>query len=427
MTTFQRYLVGGAVRDQLLGLPQKDRDWVIVGANAQELLDLGYKNVGKDFPVFLHPQTKEEHAMARQERKVGAGYRGFEVVSDPSVTLEDDLRRRDLTINAIAQKEDGTLVDPYGGKQDLQAGILRHVSEAFQEDPVRVLRVARFMARYADKGFVVAPETMQLMKDMVTSGEVDHLVPERVWAEMAKALVEPRPSAFLSTLRECGALARILPEVDALYGVEQAAEWHPEIDTGVHVEMVLDQAAKHWPGDLATAFSCLTHDLGKALTPKDTLPKHHGHEEAGLEPLHALCDRLRIPTNLRRNAAVVCEHHLGAHRLFEMRPGSVIDLLAVASDGLRSPSSLEVFVRACEADKRGRLGLEDRPYPQADHLREIFAAVKLVSAAPLVEKGLKGEKMAEAMRLARIKAIHEVHSKVRKAQPPAPPRRMAGP
>ena len=228
------------MRDQLLGLPQKDRDWVVVGADPSTLQALGYKNVGKDFPVFLHPETKEEHAMARQERKVGAGYRGFEVVADRTVSLEDDLRRRDLTINAIAQHEDGSLVDPYGGRKDLEAGVLRHVSEAFQEDPVRVLRVARFMARYADRGFTVAPETMELMKQMVSSGEVDHLVPERVWAELSKALVEPRPSAFLATLHECGALARILPEVDALYGIPQAAEWHPEVDTGTHVEMVLD-------------------------------------------------------------------------------------------------------------------------------------------------------------------------------------------
>lgn len=426
-STFQRYLVGGAVRDQLLGLEQKDLDWVVVGASPEEMTAAGYLQVGKDFPVFLHPQTKDEHALARVERKVGHGYRGFEVVADKSVSLEDDLRRRDLTINAIAQREDGSFVDPHGGRTDLDNGVLRHVSEAFAEDPVRVLRVARFMARYADRGFVVAPETMDLMSSMVRAGEVDHLVAERVWAEMAKALVEPRPSAFLATLRQCGALARILPEVDALYGVEQAAEWHPEIDTGIHVEMVLDQAAKHWPGDLATAFACLTHDLGKALTPKDLLPKHHDHERAGLPPLAALCDRLRVPTELRRNAAVVCEHHLGSHRAFEMRTGSVLSLLEVASNGLRSQSSLETFVRACEADKRGRAGLEEKPYPQADHLRLAYKVVKGVSAQPFVEKGLTGEDMAQAMRAARLRAIQEIHGKLRKPQPQAPSRKPSGP
>lgn len=420
--TFQRYLVGGAVRDLLLGLEQKDQDWVIVGADPADMLAAGYQQVGKDFPVFLHPQTKEEHALARVERKVGVGYRGFETVADRTVSLEDDLKRRDLTINAIAQCEDGTLVDPHGGAQDLDARILRHVSPAFSEDPVRVLRIARFMARYSHLGFTVAEETMQLMKDMVVAGEVDHLVPERVWAELSKALVEPKPSAFLATLHECGALARILPEVEALYGIEQAAQWHPEIDTGIHTEMVLDQAAKHWPGDLDTAFACLTHDLGKALTQKDKLPAHHGHEEAGLKPLAELCERLRVPTKLRRQAAAVCEHHLGAHRLFEMRPGSVLTLLEATTDGLRSPQFLETFARACEADKRGRAGLEDRPYPQAEHLRQVFKAAKGVSAQPFLEKGLRGEEMGEVIKLARIRAVHEVHNAVRTPQKPAPRR-----
>lgn len=405
----KHFLVGGAVRDGLLGLEQKDRDFVVVGADPQDMIALGYQRVGKDFPVFLHPQTKEEHALARVERKVGAGYRGFEVLADKNVTLEDDLRRRDLTINAIAQDADGTIVDPYGGQADLAAGVLRHVSEAFSEDPVRVLRVARFMARYAHKGFTVAPETMDLMRQMVENGEVDHLVAERVWAETSKALVEKTPSAFLATLRECGALARILPEVDDLYGVEQAAQWHPEIDTGTHVEMVLDQAAKHWPGDLATAFACLTHDLGKALTPKEILPSHHGHEEAGIEPVLAVCERLRVPTHLRQCAALVCEHHLGAHRVFEMRSGSLINLLEAISNGWRSPDTLEVFVRACEADKRGRAGLEDKPYPQADHIRQAYAIGRAVSARPLVEKGLVGDQMREAMKAARTRAVHELH------------------
>lgn len=421
--TFQRYLVGGAVRDQLLGIDQKDRDWVVVGADPSDMVSAGYQQVGKDFPVFLHPTTKEEHALARVERKVGAGYRGFETIADRTVSLEDDLLRRDLTINAIAQKEDGTLVDPHGGVADLNARILRHVSPAFSEDPVRVLRIARFMARYSHMGFTIAEETKTLLRQIVAAGEVDHLVPERVWTELSKALVEPTPSAFLATLHECGALARILPEVDALYGVEQAAQWHPEIDTGIHTEMVLDQAAKHWPGDLDTAFACLTHDLGKALTEKAVLPAHHGHEEAGLEPLAALCDRLRVPTRYRRQAAAVCEHHLGAHRVFEMRPGSVLSLLEATSDALRSPQYLETFVRACEADKRGRAGLEDRPYPQADHLRQAFKAAKEVSARPLVEKGLVGEKLGEAIRAARIRQIHLMHSAVRNPPKPAQSRR----
>lgn len=421
--TFKRYLVGGAVRDLLLGLDVNDQDWVVVGADPAEMIAAGYQQVGKDFPVFLHPQTKEEHALARVERKIGAGYRGFETVADRTVSLEDDLMRRDLTINAIARSEDGTLVDPHGGVQDLQARVLRHVSEAFSEDPVRILRIARFMARYAHLGFTIADETKQLMKDMVAAGEVDHLVPERVWAEMSRALVEPKPSAFLSTLHECGALKKILPEVDSLYGVEQAAQWHPEIDTGIHTEMVIDQAAKHWPGDLDTAFACLTHDLGKALTDPEKLPAHHGHEEAGLKPLEALCERLRVPTKLRRQAAAVCEHHLGAHRVFEMRPGSVFELLEKTTDGLRSPQFLETFVRACEADKRGRAGLEYKPYPQADHLRQAFKAAKDVSSAPLLEKGLRGEELGEAMRLARIRSVHLMHSHLRQTQPQAPKRK----
>lgn len=423
----KHFLVGGAVRDQLLGIPSKDKDWVVVGADPQDMIGLGYQQVGKDFPVFLHPQTKDEHALARIERKSGSGYRGFDVQADKDVTLEDDLRRRDLTINAIALAEDGSFVDPYGGRDDLRSGILRHVSEAFSEDPVRVLRVARFMARYAHKGFSVAPETMELMRAMVEGGEVDHLVSERVWAEMAKALVEPTPSAFLATLRECGALTKILPEVDELYGVEQAAQWHPEIDTGIHVEMVIDQAAKHWPGDLATSFACLMHDLGKGLTPKELLPKHHGHEEAGIEPVLAVCERLRVPTFLRQCAAIACEHHLGAHRVFEMRSGSLMNLLEATSNGLRSAETLEVFVRACEADKRGRAGLEDQPYPQADHIRAVYQAARAVSAQPLVEKGLTGLGMREAMRAARIRAVHEIHGKLRKPEAPNAPRKQPGP
>ena len=420
-STIKAYLVGGAVRDLLLGLPQKDRDWVVVGAEPAQMEALGYQQVGKDFPVFLHPDTKEEYALARIERKVGLGYTGFSVDASKHVTLEEDLARRDLTINAIAQDANGNLVDPYGGQADLQNRILRHVSPAFVEDPVRVLRVARFMARYANQGFEVAPETMALMRTMVDQGEVDHLVPERIWAELAKALVEPRPAAFLATLRACGALERILPEVDALYGVEQAAQWHPEIDTGIHTEMVLEQAAQRWPGDLGTAFACLVHDLGKALTPKDQLPKHHGHELGGLPPVKALCERLRVPAQLQRDAAMVCEHHLGAHRLFEMRTGSVLSLLEKVSNGLRSAQSVEVFARSCEADKRGRAGLEENPYPQADHLRALYKAIRGISSRPFVDQGLTGPDMGQAMRVARLEAISAIHGKLRETAPNNPP------
>ena len=423
-THLQRFLVGGAVRDSLLGMEQKDHDWIVVGSTTDDMLALGYKQVGKCFPVFLDPIKKEEHALARMERKVAPGYHGFVVMSDQHVSLEDDLLRRDLTINAIAQSEDGTLIDPHNGQRDLNNGVLRHVSSAFSEDPVRVLRVARFMARYAPRGFTVAPETMELMRQMVSNGEVDNLVSERIWAELSRALTEPKPSAFLSTLRACGALARILPEVDALYGVKQSAEWHPEIDTGVHVEMVMDQAAMRWPGDMNTGFACLTHDLGKALTPKDMLPKHHGHELSGLVPLRELCARLAVPALTRQIAETVCEHHLGAHRLFEMRSGSVLNLLGAVSNGLRSAYMLETFARACEADKRGRATLEENPYPQADHLRALYATTLTVSAQPFVEQGLKGLDMAEAMRLARLRAIQTIHGKLRNPPKPNRPRSL---
>ena len=422
MTTFKTYLVGGAVRDELLDLPQKDQDYVVVGATPEHMIAAGFSQVGKDFPVFLHPKTKEEYALARVERKTAPGYHGFEVRADASVTLEEDLQRRDLTINAIAKDEHGNLVDPYNGQRDLKLGVLRHVSEAFAEDPVRILRVARFMARYGKQGFTVAPETMDLMKTMVANGEVDHLVPERVWAEMSKALTEPQPSAFLSTLRACGALARILPEVDALYGIEQDERWHPEIDSGIHTEMVIDQAAKHWPKDLAVAFCALTHDLGKALSPKDKLPSHHGHEEAGVVPLANMCQRLKVPSNLHKAALAVCVHHLGAHRVFEMRPGSVMELLKATSDGLRSPQIFETFVRACEADKRGRLGLEDKDYPSADHLRECWRLMKTVSAKPFADAGMEPMKIKERLEIERIKVIHQFHSPQRQVQKPNAPK-----
>lgn len=401
------YLVGGAVRDQLLGRPEGDRDYVVTGARPEDLLALGYKPVGKDFPVFLHPDTGEEYALARTERKSGHGYHGFTFQADPAVTLEDDLARRDLTINAIAQDEHGALIDPYGGARDIEARVLRHVSPAFVEDPVRLLRVARFAARFAPLGFTVAPETMALLRQMVADGEVDHLVPERVWAETRKALAEAQPSAFLRVLREAGALAVLFPEVDALYGVPQLADYHPEIDTGIHIELVLDAAAALAPGDDLVGFCALTHDLGKALTPPDVLPRHIGHEQRGLAPLRALAARLKVPTEHAALAELVCREHLNAHRALELKPATVLKLLT-ALDALRRPERLERFLAACLADVRGRPGHERDAYPQADVLRRACAAAAAVSAAPFVAKGLQGPAIGAAMQQARIAAISAV-------------------
>jgi tRNA nucleotidyltransferase (CCA-adding enzyme) len=400
----QIYLVGGAVRDHLLGRPVVDRDHVVVGAMPDELLALGYKPVGKDFPVFLHPRSGEEYALARTERKTGRGYHGFVFQADATVTLEQDLARRDLTINAIAQDEHGALTDPYHGVRDIGARVLRHVSAAFVEDPVRVLRVARFAARFAPLGFSVADETMALMRQMVRNGEVDHLVPERVWAETRKALAEPQPSAFLRVLRACGALTILFPEIDALYGVPQRAEFHPEIDTGVHLEMVLDAAARIAPGNDLVGFSALVHDLGKALTPAAELPRHIGHEHRGVAPLRALAERLKIPTEHAALAEQVCREHLNAHRAFELKPATVLRLLN-ALDALRRPARLELFLAACEADKRGRLGHQDDAYPQADYLRQARAAAAAVDAANFLAQGLTGPAIGEAMNGARVEAI----------------------
>jgi len=401
------YLVGGAVRDQLLQRPVSDRDHVVVGATPDDLLALGYKPVGKDFPVFLHPDTGEEYALARTERKTGRGYHGFAVHADPAVTLEQDLERRDLTINAIATDEAGGLVDPFGGVRDIEQRVLRHVSPAFVEDPVRLLRVARFAARFAPLGFAIADETMALMQRMVRDGEVDHLVPERVWQETRRALGEPRPSAFLRVLRESGALAVLFPEVDALYGVPQRAEFHPEVDTGVHIEMVLDMAARLAPGNDLVGFCALTHDLGKALTPDDVLPRHVGHEHAGVEPLRALAQRLRVPTEYAALAEQVCREHLNAHRAFELKPATVLRLLG-ALDALRRPERLEVFLAACEADKRGRLGHQDDDYPQATYLRKARTAAAAIGAGAFVARGLQGPAVGAAMEKARIEAIAAV-------------------
>ena len=401
----QTYLVGGAIRDRLLGLPAGDRDFVVVGATQEEMLARGFKPVGRDFPVFLHPDTSEEYALARTERKSGRGYRGFVVDADPSVTLEEDLARRDFTINAIAEREDGTLVDPFSGARDVDTRVLRHVGPAFVEDPLRVLRAARFMARFASQGFTVAPETRALMREMAASGELAELVPERVWQELVRALASPTPSAFLRTLHECGALAVVLPEIEALYGVPQRAEYHPEVDTGVHVELVCDMAAQLAPGDALIGFAALVHDLGKALTPEDVLPKHIGHEHAGLAPLRGLCDRLKVPVAHRQLAKLACREHLNVHRLLELRDRTVHELLA-RCDGFRQPERIAQLAIVCEADKRGRAGLQDRPYPQREQLLRLLDAARAVRAVDIAQEGLEGPALGEALAKARIAAIH---------------------
>ncbi|WP_159017611.1 multifunctional CCA addition/repair protein [Cognatiluteimonas profundi] len=400
----QTYLVGGAVRDRLLGLPAGDRDFVVVGQTQDAMLACGFKPVGRDFPVFLHPRTGEEYALARTERKSGRGYRGFVVDADPSVTLEEDLGRRDFTINAIAEDDSGRLVDPFGGVRDIDARVLRHVGPAFAEDPLRVLRAARFMARFASRGFSVAPDTMALMRAMVDSGELAELVPERVWQELQRALMSQTPSAFVRTLRDCGALAVVLPEVDALYGVPQRADYHPEIDTGVHVELVCDMAASLAPGDALIGFAALTHDLGKALTPARVLPKHIGHESAGVAPLRALCDRLKVPAAHRQLAEIGCREHLNVHRLFELRDGTVHDLIA-RSDGFRQPGRIAQLALVCEADKRGRAGLAGCDYPQGPELLRLHAAALSVRGGDLADSGLAGPALGAALRDARIDAI----------------------
>jgi tRNA nucleotidyltransferase (CCA-adding enzyme) len=398
------FLVGGAVRDAMLGRAHGDRDYVVVGATPADMLADGYKPVGKDFPVFLHPDTGEEYALARTERKTGPGYHGFAFHAAPDVTLEDDLARRDLTINAMARDEAGALVDPYGGEKDLHAKMLRHVSPAFAEDPVRILRVARFYARYAPLGFRIAEETMALMRGMVEQGEAAHLVPERVWAETRRALTEPRPSAFLRALRQCGALAVLFPEIDALYGVPQSPQHHPEVDSGVHLELVLDEAARLAPGDDLAGFCALTHDLGKALTPEGELPRHIGHEHRGLAPLRSLCARLKVPAEHAELAALTCRHHLEAHRALELKPATVLKLLE-AFDAFRRPARLDPFLVACTADKRGRLQHENDAYPQADFLRAARDAARAVTARAFVEQGLQGTAIGDAMRRGRIAAI----------------------
>ncbi len=402
------YLVGGAVRDTLLGLAVRDRDYVVVGATPEEMVARGFKPVGADFPVFLHPETKEEYALARTERKTGRGYKGFTVYAAADVTLEDDLRRRDLSINAMAQDETGNLIDPFGGAKDLRNGILRHVSSAFSEDPVRILRVARFAARYAARGFRVADETRALMREVVAAGEVDHLIPERVWTELERALAEAAPSRFLEVLRDCGALARLFSEIEALFGVPQPEEHHPEIDTGVHTLLVLDAAAR-LSADPCVRFAALTHDLGKGTTPKAEWPKHIGHEERGVELVRELCKRLRAPNEYRDLAVPVARYHLHCHRALELRPGTLLEVLE-ALDVFRNPARLEKYLAACEADFRGRPGYEQKPYPQADLFRRVFGAARGVDAAGIAHEhaGGPGEEVGAKIRQARIGAIKAV-------------------
>jgi len=398
----QVYLVGGAVRDEQLGLPVKERDWCVVGATPAEMKAAGYKQVGKDFPVFLHPETGEEYALARTERKTAAGYHGFEFHTDPGVTIEEDLGRRDLTVNAIAQDADGNLVDPYGGVADIRDRTLRHVSDAFVEDPVRVLRVARFAARFTSLGFVIAPETMSLMRRITADGEIDTLVPDRVWRETESALLGPDSRVFFETLRECGALAVLFPEIDRLFGVPQPEQWHPEVDTGLHVMMVLDQAAKLSP-DLEVRFAALVHDLGKGTTRKHSLPSHPGHERRGIKLIRRLAERLPVPNACRDLGILVSEYHTHCHRAFELRAATILRMLE-AADAFRRPRRFEQFLLACEADARGRRGLEDRNYSQADLLRGAFAAAGSVDAAAIAAQH-EGKAIGEAIRRERLNAV----------------------
>ena len=397
------YLVGGAVRDELLGHPVEERDFVVVGATPGDLVARGFTQVGRDFPVFLHPETKQEYALARTERKTGPGYRGFVVHSDTDVTLEQDLRRRDLTINALARDEAGNLIDYHGGRSDLEQRVLRHISEAFVEDPVRILRVARFGARFADLGFEVADETMALMRNMVGAGEVDALVPERVWQELTKALAAPKPSRFFEILRECGALERLFPEVERLYGVPQPAKWHPEIDTGVHTMMVLDMAARLSP-EPEVAFAALTHDLGKGTTPREILPRHKGHEERSVDLIEGLCERLRVPRRYRELARVAARYHGLAHKAGELRPGTLLELFQGA-DAFRRPGRFEQVLIAFEADYRGRAGYQERDYPQADYLRRLLAAVRAVDVGVIAAASRTKDKIPELIRNARLRAL----------------------
>jgi tRNA nucleotidyltransferase (CCA-adding enzyme) len=400
------YAVGGAVRDELMGLAVKDRDWVVVGATPQDMLAQGFVPVGRDFPVFLHPQTHEEYALARTERKTAPGYAGFAFHAAPGVTLEQDLVRRDLTINAMAKDESGEIIDPHGGRADLAARVLRHVSPAFAEDPVRILRVARFAARFTD--FSIAAETLRLMRDMVAAGEVDALVSERVWQELARGLMEARPSRMFDVLRECGALARLLPELDALWGVPQRADYHPEVDTGVHVMMVIDMAAR-LAAALPARFAALTHDLGKGRTPADILPRHHGHETRSVALVEGVCERLKVPVDCRDVARLAARYHGDMHRVEELRPETKLTLLE-RCDALRRPERFELILLACEADYRGRLGWEEREYAQATVWKAALAAVRAVDAGAIARATADPKYIPANIGKARVEALRALKS-----------------
>lgn len=399
----QIYKVGGAVRDRLLGRPVTDIDWVVVGATVEQMQAQGYRPVGADFPVFLHPQSGEEYALARTERKSGRGYGGFTFHASPEVTLEEDLVRRDLTINAMAEDEQGRITDPYKGQQDLQDRILRHVSPAFAEDPLRVLRVARFAARYAGLGFQVAPETLALMRALSESGELQALTAERSWKEIARALMEEQPQVFIQVLRDCGALKQLMPELDVLFGVPQPAAHHPEIDTGVHTLSVLEQAARH-NQPLTVRWACLLHDLGKGLTPEEEWPRHIAHEHRGLKAIKAVNQRFKVPRDCQELALLVGEYHTHGHRALELKASTLLELLQ-RFDVYRRPQRFEEFIAACEMDARGRLGLEERDYPQAAYLRGAADAARAVAVQPLVEKGFTGQGLGEAIKRERLNAL----------------------
>lgn len=408
MSRVKTYCVGGAVRDRLLGLPVKDHDWVVTGSTPEEMVANGFQPVGKDFPVFLHPKTHEEYALARTERKTARGYKGFSVYSAPDVTLEEDLLRRDFTINAIAEDAQGNLIDPHGGRDDLRAGILRHVSPAFSEDPVRILRAARFAARF---GFQIAPKTLNLMRDMVINGEVDALIPERVWQELSRALMEANPSRFFTTLRSCGALARIMPEIDALFGVPQVAQYHPEIDCGLHTMLVVDDAAMHNYA-LEVRFAALTHDLGKATTPAHILPRHIGHELRGVNLVKTLSQRLRASGECRELALLTVRFHGDIHRAQELRSATIIKLFHSA-DAWRRPGRFEQMLQACASDARGRWGSEQEPYPQADYLLQLLAVARGIDAGEIARLCHDSGTIPLAVQRARINAIETIVKKKR--------------
>ena len=401
----QIYLVGGAVRDKLISYPCHENDWVVVGSSPDEMIALGYRPVGQDFPVFIDPRSGEEYALARTERKSGVGYGGFTFHTSPDISLEDDLIRRDLTINAMAESDDGTIIDPHGGQQDLNNKILRHVSEAFAEDPLRVLRVARFAARYAHLGFTIAPETLQLMQSIVDRGEMTALVAERVWKETQRALCERSPDVFIETLRSCGALAILLPEVEALFGIEQRADYHPEIDTGIHTLMALQQSAL-LTEKATIRFTVLVHDLGKAITPKEILPRHTGHEARGLPLVKDVCDRLKVPNQHRQLAMVVTEYHLMCHKSLDFKPDSLLKLLTVMG-ALKSEEKLDDFLLCCMADAKGRKGLEKQDYAPNRYLREARKAAIAVQVKDLVDSGIKGADIGIHLKQRQIEALSQ--------------------